>query len=421
MANAEHLEILKSGVEVWNQWRFGEGKYYLDLVDLNGADLSGADLSNANLSNADLSNADLSGSDLSGTDLTGANLSRANLRRADLSGLEQRSIATLEELLSGIFQFEADLSGANLSEANLRGANLSGVNLSSANLREARLVETNLGGVDLSGANLIKANLIGVNLRGANLSRANLSEANLGHTNLTESILDKTLFFETILSQTIFGLTDLSTCKSLESVQVSGECVIDFATLRASKNLPKAFLTKMGIPDQLVEYLPDFYNPALMIYPAFLSHSWSDKPFVRKLYDALAEKGVTTWLDEKKLKPGDNIHDSISEGIKYYDKLILVCSENSLNSWWVEKELEKVYEKEREMQKEREKKFRLVIPIRIDDSIFQRKEGILTTVRNSVIGDFTQWQDDAAFEKAVKELVDALNANRVDVRPPSFF
>jgi hypothetical protein len=83
--------------------------------------------------------------------------------------------------------------------------------------------------------------------------------------------------------------------------------------------------------------------------------------------------------------------------------------------------LEKVYEKEREMQKERGKKFRLVIPIRIDDHILNWKEGILATVRNSVIGDFTQWQDDVAFEKAVKELIGALNANRVDVRPPSFF
>ncbi len=176
----------------------------------------------------------------------------------------------------------------------------------------------------------------------------------------------------------------------------------------------------MGIPDSLVEYLPEFYNSALRIFPAFLSHSWADKEFVRKLYEALTDKGVTTWLDEKKMKPGDNIHDSIAEGIKYYDKVILVCSENSLNSWWVEKELEKVYEKERTMQKERGKKFRLVIPIRIDDHIFNSESGLFDTLRNSIIGDFCKWRDESEFEKAMKELITALNSNRPDIKPPSF-
>jgi len=298
---------------------------------------------------------------------------------------------------------------------DLSGANLSGANLSEANLSDANLFGANLSGTNLSGANMRRAYLVGANLSETDLSETDLSEANLSRANLAN-----TIFLRTQLEATIFGLTDLSTAKGLGSVEVSSACVIDFPTLRASKNLPKEFMTKLGVPDLLIEYLPDFYNPALMIYPAFLSHSWADKEFVRKLYGALTELGVTAWLDEKKMKPGDNIHDSINEGIKHYDKMILVCSERSLNSWWVEKELEKVYEKERDMQKERSKKFRLVIPIRIDDHILHRKDGILTTVRNSMIGDFTKWQDETEFEKAVKELVTALNANRPDIKPPSF-
>ncbi len=425
MANAEHLEILKSGVGTWNKWRKEDGRFYLDVIDLRNAELKGvalrgADLSRTIISGADLSGVDLCGADLSGADLSGVNLSGANLRRSDFSGLEQRSNASLEDLLKGLYRFEVDLSGANLSGANLSGANLNGVNLSGLNLNNAHLNESNLGGAILCGTQLIGANLIGTNLRGANLNGADMSQANLVNANLTESILYGTNFLEAKMWGTIFGLTNLNACKNIETVEVFGKCVIDFHTLWASKNLPKVFFTKLGVPEYLLKTIPEFNNPALLIYPAFLSHSSKDKPFVRKLYDSLAVKGVTTWLDEKNLKPGDNLHDSISEGIKYYDKLILVCSENSLNSWWVEKELEKVYEKEREMQKERGKKFRLVIPIRIDNQIFECKEGILTTVRNSVIGDFTQWQDDMAFGKAVKELVDALNANRLDIMPPSF-
>ena len=38
------------------------------------------------------------------------------------------------------------------------------------------------------------------------------------------------------------------------------------------------------------------------------------------------------------------------------------------------------------------------------------KTGILTTVRNSVIGDFTQWNDKAELEKALNELMAAFTA-----------
>ena len=56
MANKEHLDILKEGVEVWNRWREeNEGVQ----ADLNGADLTGANLYKANLTGADFIGANL--------------------------------------------------------------------------------------------------------------------------------------------------------------------------------------------------------------------------------------------------------------------------------------------------------------------------------------------------------------------------
>jgi hypothetical protein len=101
MANPEHLELLRQGVDVWNAWRWKEGWI---VPDLSEADLSGALLPIALL--------------------TGANLAEANLTRADLSG------------------------------ANLVAANLSGANLSGANLNGALLVETNLVGAILTGCRI---------------------------------------------------------------------------------------------------------------------------------------------------------------------------------------------------------------------------------------------------------------------------
>lgn len=56
MANQEYYNILKQGVEIWNQWR----KEHANIQsDLNGFYLSRANLSRANLNGADLSGATL--------------------------------------------------------------------------------------------------------------------------------------------------------------------------------------------------------------------------------------------------------------------------------------------------------------------------------------------------------------------------
>jgi hypothetical protein len=74
MANQEQLEILRQGVEKWNEWR---SQYPDQMIDLSEAVLIGA-----KLSGADLSSAALIGADLSGANLHGANLGLAYPCRA---------------------------------------------------------------------------------------------------------------------------------------------------------------------------------------------------------------------------------------------------------------------------------------------------------------------------------------------------
>jgi uncharacterized protein YjbI with pentapeptide repeats len=169
MANPEHLEILKQGLEIWNQWR----KDNPDVIpDLSGANLSGAFLSGARFHRTDLSDATLSKATLSK-----ATLSNTELRRARLN--------------------EADLSNAVLSRADLTRARLVRANLSKASFKEANLSRARLSEADLNNANLRGANLKDAKCRKANLSMASLRWARLINTNLDGATLTGVCLWET--------------------------------------------------------------------------------------------------------------------------------------------------------------------------------------------------------------------------------
>ncbi len=74
MANQEHINLLKQGVEVWNQWRIEHGDIQ---PDLSGANLFKASLAHANLGEADLRGANLFEARLFKVDFTRANLSNS--------------------------------------------------------------------------------------------------------------------------------------------------------------------------------------------------------------------------------------------------------------------------------------------------------------------------------------------------------
>ena len=77
-----------------------------------------------------------------------------------------------------------------------------------------------------------------------------------------------------------------------------------------------------------------------MTIGVFLSHNYADKPFVRKLATDLESHGVRYWLDEAEIKVGESLVQKIREGIDNYDYLVAVLSPNSIESPWVQRELD---------------------------------------------------------------------------------
>jgi uncharacterized protein YjbI with pentapeptide repeats len=186
VANQQHLDILKQGVDVWNEWisEHVDIKPNLRRANLKEADLRGIFLIGADLSYANLKEANLAGAYLNGANLKEANLKEAELDEAHLTGADLSGARLVEANLSG-----ADLEKANLEEADLRGAFLVGTYLNRANLSEANLSGACLIGADLREADLNAALLLGASLNGANLSKTNLCLADLSEANLHSAIL----------------------------------------------------------------------------------------------------------------------------------------------------------------------------------------------------------------------------------------
>ena len=72
----------------------------------------------------------------------------------------------------------------------------------------------------------------------------------------------------------------------------------------------------------------------------FLSHTHSDKSFVRRLASDLESHGIRYWLDEAEIKVGESLIEKIRNGLDEVDYVAAVLSPSSIASPWVQRELD---------------------------------------------------------------------------------
>lgn len=237
-------------------------------------------------------------------------------------------------------------------------------------------------------------------------------EANLMGANLTEADLTKVY-----TGRTTFTDVDLSSVKGLETIRHTEASTLSHETLFNYERLPDVFLKGCGLPEIFITYYSALREEAIMFYDVFISYSHADKTFARRLHSELQSRGVRCWLDEHDMKIGTPIHRGITEGIKLSDRLILCCSENSLQSDWVNGELTRAFEKERRLRREQDVRTDLLLPIDLDGFIFKEDEvaktvteGKAPLIRERLMLNMQNWDDlsTEAFNAKVEKLVDAL-------------
>jgi hypothetical protein len=253
--------------------------------------------------------------------------------------------------------------------------------------REANLaIQPDLSVANLDGADLRRANLWGTNLHGAHLHGANLNGTSIGWTILAD--------------------VDLSMAQGLETVDHQGPSTIGIDTLyRSHGSIPEVFLRGAGVPDEVITYSKSLVERPFQYYSCFISYSSRDEALAQCLHADLQNKGVRCWFAPEDLKIGDEFRSRIDESIQGYDRLLLILSESSVKSRWVQKEIETAFEKEA-------KENRIVLfPVRIDEAVMQSQVGWAADIRRMRhIGDFRRWKDHDAYQQAFNRLLRDLKA-----------
>ncbi len=250
----------------------------------------------------------------------------------------------------------------------------------------------------MSGANFENSVLQGADLRYAILSSTKFIRADLKWANLTRSVLDNTHFIETDFNKTV----------GLKFCVHNGPSVLDLGTISLSNGLPSEFLKGCGYSEMQLK-INEYHS-------CFISYSNDDINYVERLYSDLTYKGVQCWFAPEDMKIGNNIRDSLDRAIHLHEKLLLVLSSSSVNSSWVEQEVETALERER---KEKEL---IVFPVRIDDAVMNTNAGWAAYLRKTRhIGDFTRWKLYDAYQAGLERLLRDLRKDVVEIFQKKMF
>lgn len=144
---------------------------------------------------------------------------------------------------------------------------------------------------------------------------------------------------------------------------------------RQEANKLSEILSNIGIPLRKTQELNQKSHPTTAIthevndayYSVAISYGGSDTTLATKLNDFLESHGVRTWFYPDDGLPGEKLHRMMSNAVKQAERVILLCSQSSLQRGGVLNELERTLEKEA-----KEGGSDILIPITLDDYVYEK-------------------------------------------------
>lgn len=338
MANSVHIQIFAKGKDHWNEWR----KRHPDIRP----DLSGFEFAYI----------------------------KSNLRRYAKPGLNTTTY--------GIFM-----------RYNLVGFDLSNTNLSSCIFWEAIIQYTNFAGADLSNAEF----------RQTWIGQTNLSASNLCGATFVLTSFREVQFAFTRMGQSHFAYSPFLDCTGLESVVHLSQSHVDFLTLAHSKLVSFAFAEHFGLSKDVFEKISGLEVERYK--DCFISYSTRDTHFVTTLWTALINCKIPVWFAPRDYRLNTpwfkkelidyELSRDLYNMVDASDVVILILSNDSLKSKWVEAEIRRVRDQ-------------IILPIQIGDLDSQAIQGNTwyNSIKDYMTIDARSWQnDEIIFRKMLATLL----------------
>jgi len=301
---------------------------------------------------------------------------------------------------------DADMTGATMDRAFFQGATLDGsvladAHLAWAHLNGASMLKADLAGATVESTTLEHAKLAGANLRlarffGASLDNANLERADLRGTVFRDTSLRATRFTAALLNS-IFSNVDLSQVVDLETASHIGPSTVgvDTALLTLSKlsgadaDRFVGFLQAAGVPAQVAEYIPDLARglTPFQLQAVFISYAASDTEFAEKLAKDLRREGAPVFFFPHDAPGGQRVQVVLSDRIAWMDRLLVLCSRESLKRGGVRNEIDQAIEKER-----RDGRNDVLFPLILDDVLESPDDPYALLLRGRTWRDFRDWK-----------------------------
>ena len=319
----------------------------LAKANLTRANLCGANLRNADLSHADVSRAQLDSANLANAKLDGAILERAILTDADICGASLKGANLLNASLGSAMARGADFSDAILAWSDLNLSDFVRARLRKADLRSANLFAADFAYVDAANADFDMAKLegttiIAANLRGVSLLSAQLVNVAMARTDVTEAQFGRTCLSDTDLGQ-VRGLgTTVHTYPSSIGVDTLTKSLRVRGEIRRTELI--AFFRRAGVSQELIETLPGI-KAKIKYDTCLISYGAPDLIIAGALKESLTARGVSCWFYDSDKTIGKRLWHEIEEQLDKRDRMIVVCSESSLQREAVKKEIDKQIDK----------------------------------------------------------------------------
>jgi hypothetical protein len=153
-----------------------------------------------------------------------------------------------------------------------------------------------------------------------------------------------------------------------------------------------------------------FDNPAFLgtSPSAFISYGGPDEAFAAAIRDLLMHNDIKTFLFRDDAVAGERLHVMMWRGVNEFDVIVLVCSEASLIRSGVRNEIQETLAREA-----REGGASRLIPVGVDDYVFQANDELVRRIRDRVVLDFRSAEPQSTrFAEQGKRLVLAVRAVR---------